>query len=95
MPKIQAPSQEKANQNQTEPQLFIALVLGAIVGVFSGLIGMALSILVIGILRLFLPNLTFQLAGISITAVIFVLFCAIGWAAGTLFFWKKRSRSTN
>lgn len=91
MPKNQGISPDKKTVKQPQPRFLGALVIGAFIGVFIGLLAMALSILIVGIMSLFLPDLTFQLAGISITAVTFVIFCALGWMSATLFIWHKLS----
>lgn len=82
-------SQNSTKKAQNRSKFMGALILGAFAGVFVGLLGMALAILILGILRLFLPDSTFQLAGMSATAVIFVIFCALGWVAGTILAWCK------
>jgi len=82
-------SQEKNRIKQPHPRFIGALVLGAFIGVFVGLLAMSVAILIMGLLRLFLPDLPFQLVGINITAVIFVIFCALGWISATLIIWHK------
>ena len=91
MPKNQAISPDKNKVEQSQPRFIKAFVVGAFAGVFIGLLAMALSILIVGIMSLFLPELTFQLAGISVTAVTFVVFCALGWIGATLIIWHKLS----
>ena len=91
MPKNQGVSPNKNKVNQSQPRFISAFVIGAFVGIFIGLFAMALSILIVGIMSLFLPDLTFKLAGISITAVTFVIFCALGWMSATLLIWHKLS----
>lgn len=84
-------SQDKKTIQQSQPRFISSLVIGAFIAVFVGLLAMAVVILIVGMLRLFLPDLTFQLAGISITAVTFVIFCALGWISATLIIWHKLS----
>jgi len=82
-------SQDKNRIKQPNPRFIGSLVIGAFIGVFVGLLAMSVAILIMGILRLFLPELPFQLVGINITAVIFVIFCALGWISATLIIWHK------
>lgn len=91
MPKNQTISQDKKTIEQSQPRFIGSLVIGAFVAVFVGLLAMAVAILIVGMLRLLLPNLTFQLAGMSITAVTFVVFCALGWISATIIIWHKLS----
>ena len=89
MQKNHVVSQDSTKKAQNRSRFMGALILGAFAGVFVGLLAMALAILIFGILRLFLPDSTFQLAGMSATAVIFVIFCALGWVAGAMLAWYK------
>ncbi len=91
MPKNQVVAPDKNTVKQPQPRFLGALVIGAFIGVFIGLLAMALCILIVGIMSLFLPDLTLQLAGISITAVTFVVFCALGWLGATFIIWHKLS----
>ena len=89
MQKNRVASQNNNTKAQTRARFMGSFILGAFVGVFVGLMAMALAILILGILRLFFPDSTFQLAGMSATAVIFVIFCALGWVGGTMLIWRK------
>ena len=89
MQKNHVVSQDSTKKAQNRSRFMGALILGALAGVFVGLLAMALAILIFGILRLFLPDSAFQLAGMSATAVIFVIFCALGWVGGTMLVWHK------
>jgi hypothetical protein len=91
MPKNQSISQGRKTTHQPHPRFIGSLVIGAVVAVFVGLLAMAVAILIVGILRLFLPDLTFHFAGMSITAVTFVIFCALGWIGATIIIWRKLS----
>jgi hypothetical protein len=91
MPKNQSISQDRKIILQPNPRFIGSLVIGAFVAVFIGLLAMAVAILIVGIMRLFLPDLTFRFAGISITAVTFVIFCALGWIGATIIIWHKLS----
>lgn len=89
MPENQIVSEKVASNTHSRSRFIGALILGSIVGVFIGLIAMALTIIVCGVLRLFFPSSAFQLAGMNATAVIFVIFYALGWAGGTILLWHK------
>jgi hypothetical protein len=89
MPKNQVTIQAQNITNQTSPRLLGAVTLGAIAGVFIGLLAMAFAILISSIVQLVFPDLSFQVAGMSITAVIFVIFLALGWCGSTLLIWHK------
>ncbi|MBE2220511.1 MAG: hypothetical protein IAF02_03170 [Anaerolineae bacterium] len=89
MPEEQVISKDVVLNKHNHPRFVGALLLGSFVGLFMGLIMMALAILICGVLRLFLPDSTFQVAGMAVTAVIFVVFFALGWAGGTLVIWHK------
>ena len=91
MPKNQIISQDRKIIHQPHPRFIGSLIIGAFVAVFIGLLAMAVAILIVGILRLFLPDLTFHFAGISITAVTFVIFCTLGWVGVTIIIWRKLS----
>ncbi len=80
-------------QNKKQVRFWSALVLGAAAGIFIGLLGMAIAILMLGVLSLGLPDISFKIAGLSATAVAFVVFCALGWAGASLFIWRKLSSS--
>ena len=95
MPEKQADS-ENVVLNNRNARFIGALLLGAFVGLFTGLITMSLAILICGMLSLFWPHSTFHIVGMDITAVIFVVFFALGWAGGTFFIWHKLPQfSTN
>lgn len=81
--------EEKAARSLPSSRLMAAVVLGAAAGVFSGILAMAVAMLVSGILMLALPDAPSEIAGLSITAVIFVVFCALGWVSASLFLWRK------
>lgn len=89
MPNDQMISQKKSKKQKSQPKLLGAVALGALGGVFIGLLAMAISILVLGILRLIFPDMTFQLVGLNVTAVIFVIFFALGWLGGAMILWYK------
>lgn len=81
--------EEKAARSLPSTRLMAAIVLGAAAGVFSGILAMAVAMLVLGILKLALPNTHLEIGGLSITAVIFVVFCALGWVSASLHLWRK------
>ncbi len=80
---------EKAARPLPYSRLMAAVVLGAVFGVFSGILAMAVAMLVLGILKLALPNTHLEIGGLSVTAVIFVVFCALGWASASLYLCRK------
>jgi preprotein translocase subunit Sss1 len=83
-------SSRKKLSNQPVTSRFITVfILGAIGGVFAGVLGMAVTILILGFLRLVFPDAVFQMGGVRVTAVVFAVFCALGWFGFGLYLWHK------
>ncbi|MFO7682807.1 MAG: hypothetical protein R6X34_22440 [Chloroflexota bacterium] len=82
-------TEEKAIKPLPSSRLMAAVVLGAAVGVFTGILAMAVAMLVLGIFKLALPDARLVIAGLSVTAVVFVVFCALGWASASIYIWRK------
>ena len=82
-------SQEKLPNRPVTPRFITVFILGAVGGVFAGVLGMAVTILILGFLRLIFPDAVFQMGGMQVTAVVFAIFCALGWFGFSLFLWHK------
>jgi hypothetical protein len=93
MPENRVASEDTGQNSRNPSQSIGSLVLGVFVGIFTGLIAMALAILTFGVLRLFFPNSAFELAGMNATAVIFIIFFALGWVGGAIVIRQKLPHS--
>lgn len=78
-------------QNKKQIRFWGALILGGAAGIFIGLLGMAVAMLVMGVLSLGMPGIRFEIAGLSATAVVFVVFFALGWVGAAVLIWRKLS----
>ena len=66
-----------------------ALILGAIAGIGIGIMAMAICILVINLIEFFTNPVALEFGGVGISATVFVIFCALGWAAASVLSWHK------
>lgn len=73
-------------------RLLGALVLGAAGGFAIGVLAMAICTLILNALALSSAAVILNIAGMRITAVTFVIFSALGWAAATFIAWRRLRR---
>lgn len=66
-------------------RLSTAFALCAFIGTISGVIGMAISVLVTTVLSTPVSHF----AGMDITAVVFVVFCVLGWFTSAMLVWAR------
>jgi hypothetical protein len=77
------------NQQQKRALVITAVLLGAAAGVFIGILAMAVGLLVVNALSLVMNTAVLRLPGISMTAVTFVFFFAIGSLVSASYIWRK------
>ncbi|MCA9972725.1 MAG: hypothetical protein KC425_21045 [Anaerolineales bacterium] len=70
-------------------RLLGAVLMGAVAGFVVGVLAMAICILLINILELLSSAIILEIAGMGITAVTFIIFSTLGWAAATLVAWRR------
>ncbi len=70
-------------------RLFGALLLGAVAGIATGVLAMALATLVVNGITWLGQRSVGQFAGMEVTAVSFIIFTLVGWAAAGLLTWRK------
>ncbi|MBE2198312.1 MAG: hypothetical protein IAE79_06850 [Anaerolinea sp.] len=70
-------------------RLLGAVLLGAFAGVAVGILAMAVSTLALNLLGLVMDQVSVEFAGMRITAVIFIIFSALGWTAGAIIAWRR------
>lgn len=70
-------------------RLLGAVLLGAFAGVVVGILAMAVSTLALNLLGLVMDQVSVEFAGMRITAVIFIIFSALGWGAGAIIAWRR------
>lgn len=70
-------------------RLLGAVLLGALGGVALGILAMAVSILIFNVLGLFMDQVVFEFEGMGLTAVTFIIFSTLGWAAGAILAWRR------
>lgn len=83
------PVGEFANQQRKRVLVITAVFLGAAAGVFIGILAMAVGLLVMNSLSLVMNTAVLRLPGISMTAVTFVFFFAIGSVVSASYIWRK------
>jgi hypothetical protein len=70
-------------------RLLGSLLISAFVGLIIGVLAMAVGLLALTGTGLLANVATMRLAGLEMTAVLFVVFGALGWAGGTIVTWHK------
>jgi uncharacterized membrane protein YfcA len=88
------PEEKYARQQRKRVLLITAVFLGAAAGVFIGILGMAVGMLLVNTLSLVVNTSAMRLPGINMPTATFVLFFAIGSAVSTSYIWRK-SRAEN
>lgn len=73
-------------------RLITAVCLGAVIGVFSGILAMALGILLITLLGLWIDTSVLRWPGLNMAAVTFVIFFTIGTIGATTLFCRQTKR---
>lgn len=66
-----------------------AVMLGAVAGIAVGILAMALTVLIVNSITWLTHRSAVQFAGIELTAVSFIIFTFVGWAAAGLLAWHK------
>ncbi|MCA9959398.1 MAG: hypothetical protein R3E31_08795 [Chloroflexota bacterium] len=66
-----------------------AVLLGTFGGIALGILAMAVSILIFNILGLVTSQVKIEYAGMGVTAVTFIIFSVLGWAASTILAWRR------
>jgi uncharacterized membrane protein YfcA len=83
------PINDAVEKQRKRTQFITAVFLGALVGVLVGILGMAVSVLVICLLSLFIDTAVLRLPGVSMTAVTFFTFFFIGAVIASYLIWRK------
>jgi hypothetical protein len=86
---MKPPEGEFAGQQKKRVLLITAVFLGVASGVLIGVLAMAVGVLFINALSLFMNTAVLRLPGISMTAITFVFFFAIGSLISGSYFWRK------
>lgn len=86
--------QTYSRQQRKRVVLITAVFLGAAAGVFIGILGMAVGMLLANTLSLVINPAKLRLPGISMLTITFVFFFAIGSFVSTSYIWHK-SRLAN
>ena len=68
---------------------WLALIIGGAGGIIMGVLAMAIGTLFLNMTAITLGREAFDPTGVQITAVIFVLFAAVGWLVTSLITWHK------
>ena len=86
---IQPLEEATARQSKKRVKLLTAVLLGAVSGVFIGILAMSVGLLVMNTLSLVMNTAVLRLPGISMTATTFVFFFTIGSFVSTTYIWHQ------